>query len=736
MEEWRQLLDDQIYGLVFNDSISLKELNLFLKRFFSGVTVEDIRTWYPDIHIIVDEVEEHPASDLAEDEDRVVMDIESPSREQLESNLPTRTTELLGNIREQLILKDLVKAKALLAQLEASYGDEQSLPELRKALEALIVEIENLQIEIGRLESAEKYYELKRKIDLLEISFPKYPGLNEIKLKTEDKIKVAESYLNHARRTSAGKEKVNYYLHALDACKDCAEAISALSLLPPDAPTNLQIEQQPNCISLKWASPASDLGVVYRLLKKKGDPPTHPEDGEVLAEMTNQHYNDTNVLSGESYSYGVFSMRGGISSTSSASTGPLLFVAEVLEASIVPGYRKVHLRWQLPSNVKGVEIFRSLNNAPSRRVIGDAFARLDPVKEFIDKDVYDNITYGYLICTIFEDYKGFERFSNGIKLSAKTLTPPLPISTLEVKLDAEQFHLKWEASSNNSIIIVVSDQPLNIDYASIIDEAKVTELGQLLMISEDTKYATYSPQRVGQHYFTPISVSNGLGVIGKNVNVNYLPPLTNPQFSIGGKELFLEWNWPAHSSWAHIEYCNDLFVFERADTREMVTKVISRKDYEINQGFALKNLEKKPYFIRLFNLPSPDANPMDWSKPLVIEVDNSTEIGIKYHIKLNYNLFGKLKGAFLHISCPEFDKIPDNVPALELLYKTGGIPVQKESGKLILSVSRFQLTKPDISIELSNEFLGANRYAKLFFEHDAIKNLRLYHPSRENLQLF
>lgn len=168
----------------------------------------------------------------------------------------------------------------------------------------------------------------------------------------------------------------------------------------------------------------------------------------------------------------------------------------------------------------------------------------------------------------------------------------------------------------------------------------------------------------------------------------------------------------------------------------MITKVISRKDYDINQGFALKNLEKKPYFIRLFNLPSPDANPMDWSKPLVIEVDNSTEIGIKYHIKLNYNLFGKLKGAFLHISCPEFDKIPDNVPALELLYKTGGIPVQKESGKLILSVSRFQLTKPDISIELSNEFLGANRYAKLFFEHDAIKNLRLYHPSRENLQLF
>jgi len=732
MEELEQQLDEAIRYLTTNGSIKEEDLsNLLLKR-LPGFTISDVQARYPNLRIISSSTEDtiptHSIDIPATANTPPVSTVSQPAQSQT-------TEQLLGDIRRQLMLKDVNQAKMLLAKLESVEGHVKHLAELQQEVDDLVLKVEEIRRDISRLESAGKYYELREKISILEVSFANFPGLADIKLRTASKIEVAEAHLSSARSKKAGKDKVDSYLRALEACKDCSEATSALSLLPPDPPGNLQVELLPNCISLSWTSSPTGLGVVYRLLKKRGNRSAHALDGEILTEMTELFFVDMDVIPGESYSYAVYALRGGVCSATASTTGPVLFMSEIIQPGVSIGNAEIRLYWQLPPNAKGIEILRSLNSAPSHRIFGETFARLGTVSEYIDKDVHNDLTYGYLICTIFDDLTGREYYSSGVRLTATPLSPPAPVSVMEATLEGEQINLEWEPTLNSTTIIIESARPLKLRQGELIEEEMISGLGELITIPFGSKRTSCTPQRIGQHFFTALSIADKMVVVGKSTSVNYVPPLNNPQPSISAGEIFLEWQWPTYSAWARIEYCNDLLLFEQPNhfhEREIMVKIMSRKDYDFHQGFVLKNFERKPYYFRLFHLPNPDADPAFWSSPLIFKVDTSAEVNIKYSIKISYNLFRKPKAAFLHISCNDFDKVPN----LELLFKTGGIPTQKETGKFVMKIDRYELSRPEVRIEIPIEFLGQDRYAKLFFEDNTTGNLRLRHPSLENLQLF
>ena len=723
-EDLEKKLDQAISYLTTDGSVQLEDVENLLAKRLPELTIDDVRARYPDLKIISGVEEAATAVDVEVESATVPPTPEPPKVDPVQ--------QLRGQLRQQLVLKDLLQARQLLANLEPHADAVADMEDLRLQVEALAGEIEEARAEISRLENTGKYYELQERIEAWKLKYAQFPGLDNTEERAASKIAVAEKHLTEARTRNAGKDKVDCYLRALEACKDCREAVEALSLLPPDAPTHLRADIQPGSIALSWNPSPSGLGVVYRLLKKKGSRPQHMDDGEVLIETVALHFDDQSPVPGESFAYAVFAVRAGVASKTAGSTEPLLFIAELTELVATEGNEEVALRWRLPENAKGVEIYRSLNSPPSRRMPGEVYQRLGPVEEFVDKDVHNELTYGYLLCVVFEDVAGLPVYSGGVRLRATPISPPEVIPILEATIEGELITLEWQAVPEAKTLVLSTDEPISLEVGTVVEEDQLSGLGTSLPIAFGTNKTNCEPQRTGSHYFTAFSVANGMAVVGASASTNFIPALIDPQVIVSGSELFLEWEWPPHSEWVRVEYSHNRYSLEDADYDDIIVRNINRKDYDYHQGFVLKNVERKPYFFRLFSLPDPEADRSSWAPPVMTAIDNSEEIDIKYQIRISRNLLRKPKAAHLHITCDHFEQ----VPPMQLLYAIGGIPGLREEGILIMKVGRYELSGPDVQVKIPTEFIGPNRYAQLFFEDDEAHNLRLRMPKLEKLQLF
>ena len=67
---------------------------------------------------------------------------------------------------------------------------------------------------------------------------------------------------------------------------------------------------------------------------------------------------------GESAGYAVFSRRGGVDSTTGATVGPLLMLADVADVRVEASSGEVHLSWTRPRNAIGIRVVRNPDAPP------------------------------------------------------------------------------------------------------------------------------------------------------------------------------------------------------------------------------------------------------------------------------------------------------------------------------------------------------------------------------------
>ncbi|CAM2065137.1 hypothetical protein SCOR_07150 [Sulfidibacter corallicola] len=90
----------------------------------------------------------------------------------------------------------------------------------------------------------------------------------------------------------------------------------------PLPPTDLVVRSRSYGMKLVWRAAARRDRTRYRVLRKRGSAPGHETDGELLADLAQNRFEDRDLQPGDDWFYGVFGVRGERFSRKAATSGP------------------------------------------------------------------------------------------------------------------------------------------------------------------------------------------------------------------------------------------------------------------------------------------------------------------------------------------------------------------------------------------------------------------------------
>lgn len=615
-------------------------------------------------------------------------------------------------------------ADKYLKEADFYWPGNPSLIELKEKINKTFSKSQIIIADIDRLLSERRFATAQIKVNELQSINKSYKNISIYEKQINEHLLAADNFCKKAKSETNNDRKLDLFLSALEECADYNDAIIGSSSLPIEPPTGLKITKNKKMIGLQWAAPSSKRALKYRILRKENSKPSGFSDGEILAEIPNLVYEDFGVISGKSYYYSVYSVRGNSFSNAAETQGPLIIAEDVKNLIAISGDSTLSFSWEVSNLVKRIEIFRSENNSNLKH--GEGQKILSPSKnKFSDSNLINDKEYFYSIYSIFEDCTGKEYISEGVRISSIPSSPPTPVSDLTYSVSNKRVNLKWTNPIKGNVQIMRSQNKINHSIGSVFSLNEVQSLGSFLSNSSNSS-AFFDIDFQGQIILTPFTIHNNNAILGKEISLTSVEEVSNIKSQLSGGKLYLEWIWPAGCDLVQIKYSHEGFPNNGKISNPTIIN-FTKEQYTHNSGYVINQPANKDYYFTIYTCSKVSGK--DFLSNGVNELVVNSEIisiGYKVIVKKMFN-----KSAFIELKCQH--NVP--IPEIMVVLKYAGIPLNKNDGSCLMKISA-KITNGSAKIEIPFNNVAKEKYIKLFFVDDSSnKKFQLQMPKKEELEL-
>ncbi len=618
----------------------------------------------------------------------------------------------------------------------------REIEELLRAAEGALA-AQQQQVEAVRRLIAEKRFYAAREL------FNRANSAVQAALRPErERIEAALSAADAGLRQAAAAPPdaaARLYLNILDGCADCQPAHQALARLPLLPPHSLEARAGSEVVTLDW-QPSLSVGARYTVVRRADSAPAHAGDGELLATVPGTHYDDLRPEIGRPLFYAVFSERAGLYSSEAARLDtPVLLVRGIPQPTLTAQVDDhcVRLSWDAPPNISEVIVTRS-ETAPPRSPADGQLIPVQAASHAEDRTPENGRLYHYGVFAVFHDHTGSPVYAPGAFISAMPEAAPQPITDLKINARhtaaGHELRLSWPPPAKGVALILQSDRPTGLRPDQIIPEHDLPLYGTPHQGAGGRLTINVAANQTA--YFVPVVLFRKTAYIGVEQYFAGVEDVTNLQAHNDNVALRLTWDWPPDCDRAIVAFAFDRFPEaegqpdDGAERRE-----IARPQYNLQGAFSLPNPALEDYHIVVYAVyqrggrrivaPGQAAG----ARRLV---PLKSRIRIAYVVERPRRLFGSRPPALALTLSGH-----GHVPALLLVRKQGGVPINKTDGDVIYRQPEFSFDGPTIAYTENLPAAAAARphsYARLFLEDDTLYDthggyIRIDHPLTDKLRL-
>jgi len=631
---------------------------------------------------------------------------------------------LIRDANVELSKENFKAADEYIKEAEFYWPGNPSLVEVKDRINKTISKSQIIITEIDKLLSERKFATAQTKVNELQSINKAHKNITIYEKQINEHVLAADNFCRKAKTETDNGRKLDLFLSALEECADFNDAIIGSSSLPIEPPTGLKITKNKKMIGLQWTAPSSKRALKYRIIRKESSKPSGFSDGEILAEIPNLVYEDFGVISGKSYYYSVYSVRGKSFSNVAETQGPIIIAEDIKGLIAISGDSTLSFNWEVSNLVKRIEIFRSENNNNPK--YGEGQKMVSPSKNsYTDSNLKNDKEYFYSIYSIFEDCTGKEYVSEGERISCIPSSPPSPVSDLTYSVSNKRVNLKWTNPNKGNVQIMRSQNKFNHSVGSVLSFNEVQSLGNFLSNNSNSS-AFFDIDFQGLIILTPFTIHNNNAIIGKELSITSVEEVNSIKSQLSGGKLYLEWDWPSGCNLVQIKYSHDGFP-NSGHINNPASINFTKEQYNHNSGYVINQPTNKDYYFTIYTCSKVSGK--DFLSNGVNElVVNSEIISIGYKVIVK-KLFGK--SAFIELKCQHNVAIPE----IMVVLKYSGIPLNKNDGTSLMNVN-VKTTNGSAKIEIPFNYVAKEKYIKLFFADDSSnKKFKLLMPKKEELEL-
>jgi len=327
------------------------------------------------------------------------------------------------------------------------------------------------------------------------------------------------------------------YVETLTHCVDMSEASTAISKYPPPAPHGLSVSAGRSLVRLQWQCTGERKGTTFVVRRKRGGLPASMTDGEELARVSGNQFDDTKSEGGYAYYYAVYSVWGETPSLKAAVSGGVLYPAPVTGLSATSTDGVARLTWRKPPPCELVEVTRE-PGGKRERVRGE---------EFTEDGLKVGATVTYSVVAVYPDPTSPGQFarSTAEQIVVTVSRRPTAVMNLIATVVGNRAKLQWTPPSVGRVEIRLgSKQPENGIVGSLIDVAEARALGEgAARLGFDS--AEVSLPKSGQLFLVPITIEGSTAIVGQWRHIANLPEVINLQCRpLVQGAVKLIWDWP------------------------------------------------------------------------------------------------------------------------------------------------------------------------------------------------
>lgn len=568
----------------------------------------------------------------------------------------------------------------------------------------------------NKLKKVEEYRNNKEYVSLLAFLKNlniKNPQLSLYENEAEISMGKAREILSKANSVTDKASRLDMYMQALSICADLEEVKRELKLTPPQMPENLQLDVVGKTVRLSWIKlPSKYIG--YTIIRKENGMPRNYSDGEIVAKITDSRYDDTNVPTGISYYYAVFSHCGEVYSTQGSIVGPIMTIEDINLSQIKYSIQKtqINFSYPFPPHAKKIAFYRN-----------DELVKVLHDENFTDTELTPGVKYTYKFIVLYEDCLGKELASRGVSLELTPTVPPEPIKKLSIQKEGENVVLSWTQESKSADIrILQTTKPISKPIGTILSIGELEKTGKLFTPSTSSTIVIPLLAGILKSYYSVWSVwgNNGTAIGGIEIEHIDVPDVTQLKAYISSGKVYVEWNWPSGCNQVKVSYSNNSF-----EDKYKISKSYPHELYQKQQAFVISPVVNKDYFIEV-QTQRYDGKQEILSFGVRTILTNSDPMTIKYELKISTFLMKKMS-----VNIQNNTNTP--LPELVLVSCYGHIPARREDGEVIHIVP--QGTKAG-SVNLSIDHMRKNYYGRLFITDQSLKNIKIITPGKDKLKLF
>jgi len=557
-----------------------------------------------------------------------------------------------------------------------------------------------------------------------------YPSNENIKKLENDIKNTLKKVKSLSKEMEKYKQLKNYslvikkYEEICSLVKDYEEAKKILQNLPLTV-DNISYNKISNNLKIGWEFPLN--GFSFLVVKKEKSPPLKYDDGKLVANTRALEVIDTEFEEGKIFYYSIFLVKDNIKFVQGKTLGPV-FIPKPIKNVLIKGVdTKIELKWEIPEYCEEVEIYKKQTN---NKFTKKNAKLIKPTTNFyIDNDVKNNLTYGYMFIGKYKD-----PITNKIIHSEETFfftTPaplPKPLENYDYKIENKKLFIDFKNNRENIVFAIIEEKP---PFSS----------KEILNINNIQKYKLYNPVKntiqiplktQGNIYIVPFSIKNEIAIVGEIKEITFIEDVKNLKTQYKNSQLYIYFIPPAGAKHFLLTYSYDKFT-NKIDN-SINKKIYSIEEYNKNGGYLVLDINNEtPHYLCLYVYDKKNNNV---SKGVQFLEYCGKKLKIKYKVKKikKFIFFGSYKEVFIEL---ETD-VKDNFELKDILifFKKESVPLDKKDGIKIRKMKKVKFENGIGRISIPKKYWNSKGYIKLFFEdNDNFNNIRLLPDREEKLKL-
>jgi hypothetical protein len=635
----------------------------------------------------------------------------------------------LEQCQELLSKNNLREAQKILKRVEDVWRPQRPDALVRKIEECKVLaqrvkqELKQKELHLTQLIDKRLLYEARQYLQNNSADIPDGEMHRQL---IETGLSHAQEALRRARTVGISQdERREHCIQALQLCADFKEARTLLQTLPPAPPDRLQAHVHGDIVSLSWA-PSPTRNAVYTIVRKAQFQPTALGDGEEIARVSSQMYDDKQPLIGSPLYYGVFAVCEEVPSTQGALLAtPVLLVHDVTQEGATISDNRIDLFWRLPPHVHSVVVVRKEQTPPTSLRDGIQIPVSDAKRSsVIDRNVQNERLYYYGIYCQFKDANGQLVSSQGKIVSAKPEMPPTPISDLYINgtrtTQGHEITLRWQPPKKGVGVILKSAQSLGLKEGSVLPETHLRTLGQLLEDRPDSVIDVWNKHGIA--HYVPVVLFQRMAYIGAEQRYVAVEDVSNLTRRVFNTRIHLTWSWPQNCQEVQITVVaidpssvpEDATVASSLQNSGAASMIrLGLAEYNRAGGYyEVNGIVNHTYHIIVAALVK-QGNELIAAPGQSVSAMLMNILEITYYIK-NPSTFRKKRTLHIHPLNSGY------LPPILLVCKQQVLPFNKHDGEIMGSWGMQQVSaNKQLELELPLKVYPPNTVCKLFLEDDA-----------------